>query len=362
MKTLISILLLSNMANANNNSSLLSFNSELKNQSVSDAYISTSNESNLYKEFANSNLEDMNIFIQASEVENPNHKTSSKCNHQNDSNKNEEGHAQQCIENKNEDQASSKSDFFDKIPTEGFGLIFKVIEINVSLKGNGFHSINEAVSSIPDGVSNFKYKILVDTGIYETETIDLTNKPFVSIIGSGSRQTIIKPSKESQNLIVLGAYNEVSNLRLTKTDFNFAAIVCNNSGNFSIGRDLVIDRCGYGIVMTSNSHTTPCAFYGERIEILNAKNNPVFVKSDFSGKAYVQFQNLIVLTTEGFSKGICVSGKHSIADIENSCFHKSPKVLGSPLTSLAGGVIQTAIIHTAGWEDSESNNFEFVCN
>jgi hypothetical protein len=137
--------------------------------------------------------------------------------------------------------------------------------IEVAKKGEQFNSIKAAVDFITDSSENNRYIIKVSAGVFEEDEIDLSDKPYVSVVGSSIQTTVVKPKTQNQHIFKLGFNNEISFLTLEGAPSGYSAIYCYDGGNFSQAHKISIYDCDTGIYVESVSQDT--IFYGEYIDI-----------------------------------------------------------------------------------------------
>ena len=140
-------------------------------------------------------------------------------------------------------------------------------EITVAKKGGDFTSIKSAVDyliSSGNTSSTNRYVISVGPGEFTENEIDLTQTPYVSIVGSNIQTTLIKPNTNTQNIINIGINNEVSFLTLSGASSGYAGIYCYDIGDFGQAHKLSFYDCDTNIWVESDTQDTK--FYGEYID------------------------------------------------------------------------------------------------
>ena len=140
-------------------------------------------------------------------------------------------------------------------------------EITVAKKGGDFTSVKSAVDyliSSGNTSSTNRYVISVGPGEFTENEIDLTQTPYVSIVGSNIQTTLIKPSTNTQNIINIGINNEISFLTLSGASSGYAGIYCYDIGDFGQAHKVSFYDCDTGIWVESNTQDTK--FYGEYID------------------------------------------------------------------------------------------------
>jgi hypothetical protein len=132
-------------------------------------------------------------------------------------------------------------------------------------KQNGdFTSIKAAVDSISGSSNSNRYLISVGPGEFIEGEIDLTNKPYISIVGSSIQTTLIKPLTNTQHIIKIGVNNEISFLSLSGAASNYAGIYAYDIGDFGQAHKVSFYDCDTNVWVESNTQDT--RFYGEYLD------------------------------------------------------------------------------------------------
>jgi pectin methylesterase-like acyl-CoA thioesterase len=108
--------------------------------------------------------------------------------------------------------------------------------INVGKSGTvDYNSIKSAVDSITTSSVTNRYVIQVGPGIYSENPIDLTSKPYISIVGSDIFQVIAVPTSGNEGSILfkLGNANEMSFMTISGMTGG-TGIGCFNTNGFSL--------------------------------------------------------------------------------------------------------------------------------
>jgi hypothetical protein len=140
-------------------------------------------------------------------------------------------------------------------------------EIVVAKKGGDFTSIKSAVDYLiasGNTSSTNRYIISIGPGEFIEGEIDLTQTPYVSIVGSNIQTTLIKPSGNTQNIINVGINNEISFLTLSGAPSGYAGIYCYDIGDFGQAHKISMYDCDTNIWVESNTQDTK--FYGEYVD------------------------------------------------------------------------------------------------
>lgn len=140
-------------------------------------------------------------------------------------------------------------------------------QIVVAKKGGDFSSIKSAVDylALSAGTSiSSRYVITVGPGVFTENEIDLTNTPYVSIVGSNIQTTQIVPRTDSQHIIKIGINNEVSFLSLSGAPSGYAGIYCYDIGDFAQAHKVSFYDCDTNVWIESNTQDTQ--FFGEYLD------------------------------------------------------------------------------------------------
>ena len=140
--------------------------------------------------------------------------------------------------------------------------------ITVAKKGGDFSSIKSAVDYLVasgNTSSSNRYVINVGPGEYVEDEIDLTQTPYVSVVGSNIQTTLITPSGSTQHIFKIGQNNEISFLSIANAPSGYAAIYAYDIGDFGQGHKISIYDCDIGLWVESDTQDT--IFYGEYIDM-----------------------------------------------------------------------------------------------
>jgi hypothetical protein len=140
-------------------------------------------------------------------------------------------------------------------------------EIIVAKKGGDFSSIKSAVDYLAvsgNTSSTSRYVISVGPGEFYEDEIDLTNTPYVSIVGSNIQTTQILPNNVNQHLIKIGVNNEISFLSFANAPSGYAAIYCDDIGDFAQAHKCSFYDCDTNVWVVSSTQDTK--FYGEYLD------------------------------------------------------------------------------------------------
>jgi len=175
--------------------------------------------------------------------------------------------------------------------------------IQVAKKGGDFSSVASAVNSLSNTSESNRYVIEVGPGVFYEGLIDLSTKPYVSIVGSNIQTTQIVASYSNHNLIKMGLANEVSFLSLNDVGSGYAAIIADDSGDFSQVHKLSFYNCDIGIKVLSASQDT--LFYGEYVDFNGSYSRAVVLDSQSSGyRAFANIENFYCFPSATGSRAV----------------------------------------------------------
>jgi len=166
--------------------------------------------------------------------------------------------------------------------------------ITVSKKGGDFTSIKSAVDSITGSSKSNRYLVKVGPGIFNEQTINLTNKPYISVEGSDIQITIVTPQNTNQTIFELGTDNELSFMTISGATSGIG-ISCNDIDGFSlIHKVSMYDNDTHVWVQSSNYSTT---FYGEYLDINGEFTYGVRSSANNSIPSIVSLENYFTFPT-----------------------------------------------------------------
>ena len=161
--------------------------------------------------------------------------------------------------------------------------------LTVGTKGADFTSISASVAYITDSSDTNRYVIEVGPGRYIEKEIDLTGKPYVSIVGSSIQTTQIFPSSSNQHLIKMGVNNEVSFLSLTNSPAGYSALYIDDIGDYAQAHKVSFYDCDTCLTVISRTQDTK--FYGEYLDFNGAYSTGSFVSSSNGFQALASLEN-----------------------------------------------------------------------
>jgi hypothetical protein len=194
--------------------------------------------------------------------------------------------------------------------------------INVSKTGGEYASISTALATITDSSATDRYVINVGPGIYNEPLIDMTSKPYVSIIGCVIQSTVIKPITATQNLFKLGTYNELSFMWLEGVGSGYSAVLVDDGGNYSQMHKVTFNDCDTGVKITSTSVDT--VFYGEYLDINGIFTYGVQAISTSTGITTVNLENFYVFAAANDTIGVYATGTNTNCEILTAGFVAGP--------------------------------------
>lgn len=209
-----------------------------------------------------------------------------------------------------------------------------------------FSSIKNAIDSISGNSITNRYLISVGPGEYTEPELDLSSKPYVSIIGSGIQTTIIKPSLNNHHIFKLGLYNELSFMWLEGSGSGFAAIACIDSGDYSQAHKITFNDCDINVLVTSETQDT--FFYGEYLDFNGTYTFGVKVIATNGFKAYANLENYYNFPTSS-ATGTYVSGVGSSASIITS--GNKGNDLGTGMLLEDGAQVDIQAAYIEHWEN-----------
>ena len=189
--------------------------------------------------------------------------------------------------------------------------------VTVAKRGAQFTKIADAVNSITDMSENNRYVINVNPGIYTEELIDMTNKPYISIVGSSIQSVIVEPDNDADihDVFIVGRYNELSFLTIQNSFLGKAGISVYDTGDYSQIHKVSFNNCDIGVNITSVTQDT--IFYGEYVDYNGVYSYGTKIVAQNGFKAYANLENYYNLPSGVTSSivGTFVSGIGSELDM-----------------------------------------------
>jgi len=162
-------------------------------------------------------------------------------------------------------------------------------KITVGKKGADFTSISASVAYITDSDENNRYVIEVGPGQFVEKEINLTGKPYVSIVGSSIQTTQIFPSSSNQHLIKMGINNEISFLSLTNSPVGYSALYVDDVGDYAQAHKVSFYDCDTCLTVISRTQDTN--FYGEYLDFNGVYSTGSYVSSSNGFRALTSIEN-----------------------------------------------------------------------
>ena len=161
--------------------------------------------------------------------------------------------------------------------------------ITVAKSGGQFTSIKSAVDSISGSNYDNRYEVKIAPGVYLEYEIDLTNKPYVSIVGSSIESVAVEPNTTTQNLFKIGQNNELSFMTLNNVGSGYTAVYCDNIGDYAQAHKLSFNDCDINITVLSSTQDTK--FFGEYIDFNGSYSYGVKIIASNGYLAYANMEN-----------------------------------------------------------------------
>ena len=186
--------------------------------------------------------------------------------------------------------------------------------LKVAKNGSDFTSIYDAIASINFSDFNERYTIIVNPGHYVEPTLDLTSKPYVSVVGTSIEGVVIEPADSVSPIFLLGVQNEISFMSLQNTGAGQEGIRVYDSGNYSQAHKVSFLNCDICVGVYSNSQDT--YFYGEYLDFNGIYSIGTKVVSENGFVAFANLENYYNLPLGGTNTiGTYISGSGSTCEI-----------------------------------------------
>jgi hypothetical protein len=222
-------------------------------------------------------------------------------------------------------------------------------KISVAKKGGDFNSVSASVAYITDSSENNRYIIEVGPGAFTEKEIDLSNKPYVSIIGSDIQATEIVASGSNHNIFKLGNTSQVSFVTLRGAGAGYAAFDCTNADGFALIHKISIYDCDYGVKSIGNTATT--TVFGEYVDINGTFSYGTYVSSSNGISAEVNMENYYLFPSASAAIGNFAVGPSSSLSLYTS------KFIGDATTNSVAIKLQNGSVLEATGLDI--NNFDY---
>lgn len=220
--------------------------------------------------------------------------------------------------------------------------------LSVARKGGDFTSISASVAYITDSSETNRYVINVGPGEFIEKTIDLRNKPYVSIVGADIQSTHIMPSG-SHDQFILGNTNEVSFLSLMgNLEPGYAGFVAQDLDGFALIHKVSMYDWDYGIKVVSNVSSSQ--FFGEYVDINGPFSYGTYVSSSNGSSSFASMENYYLFPSASAAVGNFVVGSGAELDIYSSAL-TGDNTSGSIAIMLQnGGQLEAAAVDIQNWE------------
>ena len=162
---------------------------------------------------------------------------------------------------------------------------------NVIKVGKGgdvdFTSLYDAVQSISGPSFTNRYSIQVGSGVYVEPPINLSNKPYVSIVGVDINSVVITPDNPSNIIFRLGDTGQISFLTISGATSG-VGIACDDLDGFALAHKVSMYDNDVQISVTSSIANTE--FFGEYIDLNGSYTYGVYVIAN--SPTYTAFASL----------------------------------------------------------------------
>lgn len=160
--------------------------------------------------------------------------------------------------------------------------------LHVQQVGGQFTSINAALATITGSGINNRY-VIIASGIFTETLIDLSTKPYVSLIGDSINTTLIQPAAANQHIIKVGEMNEVAFLSLNGAGAGYAGVYSSNGGVFSQLHKLSIYDCDICVLIENT--TVDTEFYLEYVDFAGVFSYGIKIVNNGAGTLFVNAEN-----------------------------------------------------------------------
>ena len=222
-------------------------------------------------------------------------------------------------------------------------------KLTVSKKGGDFTSISASVAWITDSSINNRYVIDVGPGQFTEKTIDLTGKPYVSIVGSNIQTTQIFPSSSAQHIIKLGINNEVSFLSLANAGSGYAGLYVDDIGDFGQAHKLSFYNCDTNVYVTSRTQDTQ--FFGEYLDFNGTYSYGTIVSASNGFAALANLENYYLFPSGSGTTviGNLVEGPGSEINLYGASFIGEYESGSTAIKLSDGAILESSGADIQGW-------------
>jgi hypothetical protein len=189
--------------------------------------------------------------------------------------------------------------------------------IKVAKKGEDFTSIADAVNFITDASSTNRYLISVGAGIFYEDEIDLTNKPFISVVGASIQSTLVIPNTGTQHLFKMGNNCEISFMSLSGVGNGYSAVYVYDIGDFAQAHKISIIDCDTNVHVESVTQDT--IFYGEYMDFNGNYSYGAKAVANNNYQAFINLENYYIFPSgDGVQVGNFATGSGATFNILSS--------------------------------------------
>ncbi len=219
--------------------------------------------------------------------------------------------------------------------------------VRVSKSGGDFNNIYDAIASITSSNYINRYIIHVDAGTYIEQYLDLSTKPYISIVGSAIQDTVIVPDSSTHDVINIGIYNELSFLSINNVGYGYSAITAIDTGDFSLVHKLSFNNCDTNIYIKSITQDTN--FYGEYIDFNGTYSYGLKVEATNGFVAFANVENYYNIPNPGiYITATYISGSGSNVHVLAS--GQISDGLGTAFYVQDGGILEITSTNIDGFD------------
>ena len=221
-------------------------------------------------------------------------------------------------------------------------------KIFVAKKGGDFASVSASVAYITDSSENNRYIIEVGPGAFIEKEIDLSNKPYVSVIGSDIQATEIIASGSNHNIFKLGNTSQVSFMTLRGAGTGYAALSCTDTNGFSIAHKVSIYDCDYGFRVVGNVSSS--TIFGEYVDINGTFSYGTYVSSSNGTLTEANMENYYLFPSASATIGNFASGPSASLSLYTAKFLGDSTTNSTAIRLENGAQLEAAAIDIQSWD------------
>ena len=221
-------------------------------------------------------------------------------------------------------------------------------KITVAKKGGDFTSVSASVAYITDSSENNRYIIEVGPGAFTEKEIDLSNKPYVSVIGSDIQATEIIASGSNHNIFKLGNTSEVSFMTLRGAGSGYAAFDCSNVDGFSLVHKISIYDCDYGVKVIGNVSSS--TFFGEYVDMNGSFSYGTYVSSSNGIIADANMENYYLFPSASATIGNFALGLSASLSLYTSKFLADNTANSTAIKLQDGSTLEATGLDIQDWD------------